>query len=344
MWVQMAKFNAYSFCKAHAASYGILAYQLAYLKAHYPLEFMTAALNHQWGMYPKRVHVEEARRLGLRVLPPCVNHSERQFAIEDGAIRVGLEQVKGLTQSGIEAILRERGRRPFDCIPDFIERVRIGRKEVEDLVLCGAFDFTGRTRPQGVWEVKTNFDSVRRFSRRSTLFATVALEEPPDLKDYSIPQKLKYEYEILEMFLSCHPMALFRSYLEERGFIRSDRVGQKIGKHIRVAGILSATRVTETKGEAGDMEFLTLEDESGLVEVTLFPRVYKRFRHIIEDLGPYLIRGKVENQYGSLSVNAVDIRCLTDPAVKSVQTVNNHDGTTGTTYGRKVGQPSLAVS
>ncbi len=304
MWTQMAKFTSYSFCKAHAASYAILAYQIAFLKAHYPLEFMTAALNHQWGMYPKRVHLGEAKRLGLKILLPCVNRSRREFAMENGKIRIGLEQVKGLSSATIDAILAERGKRPFDSLADFIARVRIGRTELEKLILCGAFDFFGRTRPELIWEAKSTFPSAKRRGSRTALLCPLPRSlRAPNFEDYPPAKRLQYELETLELSVTHHPLEFIRPRLNQCGFTESRSLQAMIGKPVRVAGILAAVRETDTQRN-GAMQFFTLEDETGIFEVTLFPRTHRKYRNVIEDAGPYLVFGTVEEQYGAVTVNA----------------------------------------
>ncbi|MDP6380871.1 MAG: DNA polymerase III subunit alpha, partial [Phycisphaerae bacterium] len=140
IWIQMAKFTEYSFCRAHAAGYGLVAYQAAYLKAHHPAGYMVAAINNLQGIYPTRVHVWEAKRMGIEVLPPCVNHSEAEFSLVDGRIRMGVAQVKGLSTQTMEAILKQRAKAPFRDVRDFMVRVRPGLGEVESLVLVGGFD------------------------------------------------------------------------------------------------------------------------------------------------------------------------------------------------------------
>ena len=144
IWVQVAKFNEYSFCRAHAASYALLAYAGAYLKSHYPLEFWTAALNNNQSMYHPRVYVEQAKRAGIKFLLPDVNRSDREFKIEGNSIRVGLNFVAGLGPVAVEKILRARDKHgPFAGLTDFLNRTGLGPEEARSLVLCGAFDFTG---------------------------------------------------------------------------------------------------------------------------------------------------------------------------------------------------------
>jgi error-prone DNA polymerase len=346
LWVQMAKFNSYSFCKAHAASYAILAYHLAYLKAHYPLEFMAAVLNHQWGMYPKWVHLEEARRLGLNVLGPCVNHSDGQFTIEsspplrggidfrpggaghvvrlseadssrpggagyiDGAIRIGLRQVKGLTERSIRRILAERGRRLFASLGDFLARVPVTDPEAENLILCGAFEFAGRSRPDLLLDLKTTDPAERRAGGRDGFgFGSWEPPKPPRLKDFSPEQKLVHELTILGLSPGKHPLAVLRELLCAADLVDSDALPRRIGQPVRIAGVVAALRTATTKNN-GVMLFVSLEDEKGVFEVTLFPQVHKRFGHLIDGFGPYVVEGKVADQYGALTVEARKVTAL----------------------------------
>ena len=304
MWSQMAQFNAYSFCKAHAASYAILAYQLAYLKAHHPLEFMVSVLNHHWGMYPRRVHLEEARRLGLGVLPPSINRSRRGFAIDEGKIRVGLNQVRQLSDRAIERIIESRQRSQFRSVMDFLQRVKLSEAEAENLILSGAFDFTGRNRPKLMWGLKTAYPAMKKSSGKGNLLSTGPGHlNPPALKDYDLGQKLAYELSVLELTVSEHPMRLMRPLLQRKGFVKSTDLEGLTGEQVRTAGVLAAFRRTPTRNDE-TMQFFTLEDECGIFEVTLFPRECRRFGRQIEGYGPYAVEGKVEDQYGALSVTA----------------------------------------
>ena len=314
MWSQMAQFNSYSFCKAHAASYAILAYQLAYLKAHHPLEFMVSVLNHHWGMYPRRVHLEEARRLGLCVLPPSVNRSERRFAVDEGGIRVGLSQVKKLSERSIDSIVESRQRTPFRAVVDFLQRVKISEAETENLILSGAFDFTGRNRPELMWELKTAYPAMKKSAGEANLLGMgPGSLNPPELKDYGPGRKLAYELSVLELTVSDHPMRLMRASLRDKGFVKSTDLEELQGEQVRTAGMLAAFRRTPTKnGDA--MQFLTLEDESGIFEVTLFPRECRKFGGQIEDYGPYAVEGVVEEQYGAVSITARKVGRL-DPGL-----------------------------
>src|SRR5262249_41350442 len=148
MWVQLAKFNNYSFCKSHAVSYGLIAWKAATLKARHPLEFWTAALNNNQGMYPRRVYIEAIKRAGIPLRLPCVNRSRGPFSGDDGAIRTGLDAIAALDETLKAAILAERERNgPYQDLADFRRRVEPGPETLALLIRCGAFDFTDYPRP-----------------------------------------------------------------------------------------------------------------------------------------------------------------------------------------------------
>lgn len=337
-WRQLKQFAAYAFCKAHASGYGVLAYQEAWLKAHWPAAFAVAILNNHTAMYHPRVHLEDARRHGVPPRLPCVNRSGREFTLEfdgvpgapgtaRGAIRIGLGRVKLVTDGTIERLLAERAARPFAGVTDCVRRVRPMRREVEHLVLSGAFDFTGRIRPALMAELYAVAAAavpaeVRAGAASGSLFELH--DSPPPaagLNDFTPEQRRRYEFDILEMSAEAHPMTLFagwRAHAEAgappgRRFVRGQDLEAARGRHIRMTGIVAAHRRVRTK--SGDaMYFLTLEDETGLFECTLFPAVYRRFGGVLVDSGPYVVEGRAEDQYGAVTLNAMRVARLAGPA------------------------------
>jgi len=153
VWTLVSNFASFAFCKAHAVTYGRIAYRAAYLKAHYPAAYLTAFLNSQTGYYQTRVYVEEARRLGIAILGPDINRSAEEFQLEHGCLRVGLDRVRGLTHATLERILAERESTPFLSLPDFLERSGARTDETEHLIQAGAFDSFDRTRPELAWRL-----------------------------------------------------------------------------------------------------------------------------------------------------------------------------------------------
>ncbi len=305
MWVQMAKYNAYSFCRAHAASYAALACAGAYLKAHWPLEFWTAALNNNQSMYHPRVYVEQAKRDGVRFLLPDVNRSAEEFSIDSGAVRVGLNSISTLGPAGAEKIMEARRRRPFDGLSDFLCRRRLSDEQARSLVLCGAFDSFGRSRPALMMELNLFCKHAKTAASRRgccdqpTLLRTYpTIPAPPG--DYGWFRKYSDERRILSISIRRHLMTLYRPLLNRSSpaaAIDSRQLEAAKGKCVRIAGVLEAQRTTRTeRGE--EMMFLTLDDEYGLFEVTLFPDVYRTMRGALRGYGPYIHTGKVQQQYG----------------------------------------------
>jgi DNA polymerase III alpha subunit len=316
----MEGFASYSFCKAHAVTYGLIAFEAAYLKAHFPAELMAAVIANGGGFYGSGVYVEEARRLGVRILPPGVNHSvldcRSERAGERGAIRPGLGQVAGLSQGTIEAILRERAKRPFLSLADFLQRVEPAAGEAEALVLCGAFDFTDLARPELLWRLKTGFNDPERGSARAPaerqLFGPLPMKAGrplPPIPDYDLSKKLELEYEFLGFTPTCHPMTLFASLAEQERALPCARLADLVGRRVKTAGwAVAARRVRTARGRL--MKFITLEDSSGVVEATLFPEAYRRLGHLTVGGGPYLAEGVMESRQGFPSLNIKELRPL----------------------------------
>ena len=167
VWSRIAAFASFGFCKAHAVTYGRIAYRTVWLKAHYPAEFLTAFLNSHTGYYGTRVYVEEARRLGIPILPPDINRSGSDFQLdrkrEPAALRIGLGSIKGLASGTIQRLLEERDRGgPFLSLPDLLERSGAHSDEVEKLIQAGALDAFDRTRPEMLWRLHLLVTPVRR--------------------------------------------------------------------------------------------------------------------------------------------------------------------------------------
>jgi DNA polymerase III alpha subunit len=305
----MAKFNAYSFCRAHAASYGRLAWANVYMKAHHPTEFWIAALNNNEGLYPKWVYLEEAKRAGIHALRPCVNHSGDEFTLEDGAIRTGLLMVKGLSVRARGSIIKNR---PFEGLVDLVARTDVKTAEAEALVRCGALDFTGRARPALLLELYAGFKEAKLLrGRGDMLFRVPDAPAKEDLGHYSDPERWRDEWQILGIATGRHPVEWIRPRLDRMRVTKSATALARPGTNVLLAGIVAAGRTTRTEKDEW-MCFLTLSDETGLFEVALFPDLYRKVRARVSEagIGPFLVEGRVEDQYGSVSITATAIRPL----------------------------------
>ncbi|HYE98888.1 MAG TPA: hypothetical protein VEJ18_08255, partial [Planctomycetota bacterium] len=285
LWVQMAKFTDFSFCRAHAASYGVLAWASAWLAAHYPVAHWVAALNNNQGLYDARVYLEQAKREGARVLLPCVQRSAIEFTEESGAIRVGFNRVFGLEGREVESILSAR---PFASLGDFLSRTTLSKPSMRNLVLCGALDWTGWARPRILMYLRSKGRDV------------------PPIPDFTEEQKFAHELEILGLSARRHILTYF---VPPRPF-DSRHLPSSEGRRVRLLGIMATARIAVT-AKSEPMEFLTMEDEHGLFETVLFPDVFRRCRQWIGTLGPYEIIGKVEVRYDALAVRAESVRKVT---------------------------------
>jgi DNA polymerase-3 subunit alpha/error-prone DNA polymerase len=284
LWIQMAKFNEFSFCRAHAASYGVLAWASAWLKAHHPVAHWVAALNNNQGLYDARVYLEEAKREGVRVLLPCVRRSGVEFTEESGAIRVGLGRISGIEAREIESILAAR---PFESLHDFLARTKVSKPTLRNLVLSGALDWTGLPRPQVLMAARAKGEKV------------------PPIPDFPEEQKFAHELEILGLSARKHIL----SYLAGPRDFDTRGLAGAVGRRVRLVGILATARISVTARDE-PMEFVTLEDEHGLFEAVLFPQVFRRFKLYLGTLGPYEVTGKVERRYDAVAVTADRIERL----------------------------------
>ena len=333
VWRDLVRFSSYAFCKAHAAGYGLLAYRTAYLKAHYPAEFAVAVLNNHAGMYPTRVHLEDARRRGVEIRGPCVNRSGADFTAEGSAVRVGLSRLKGIRAAAVREITEARKESPFRSLTDLLARVSLTASEAEALVLAGALDFAGAPRPGLLIEVLAWARSNGRAptARQALLEGFEGTPRVPGIDEFDPRLRLEMEGRHLGLTPSGHPARLLgntgtgsrsegkASSADPSTTIPARRLSgpnatpvvcaalkSRLGRRATVTGIISALR--RIRNRAGDpMLFLTIEDGTGLAEAVLFPRVYRAGAEIIDGGGPLVVTGKVEDHYGALILVAESV-------------------------------------
>jgi DNA-directed DNA polymerase III PolC len=307
-WMMVEKFAGFGFCKAHAATYADISYRMAYLKTHHPAEFLAAMCSAGAGFYHVSAYVEEAKRWGIEVLLPSVNHSRMEYTVElrpDGmkALRIGLMQVQGLRTETLSNILHARGHSGlFRSLEDFLGCVPVERDEIETLIKCGAFDEVcgdgGRaTRAALLWQ--WNFYQAQKTPKpaapATSLFGDSAncrieaLALPENTLDYTREQKLRYERELLEVCVSGHPL----DFLPRNGELWSDELSAHTGKRVTLCGWAVTHRHVGTKNYR-NMMFLTLEDQRGLFETVLFPDVYDRYGGLVYETRTFQVTGRVE--------------------------------------------------
>jgi DNA-directed DNA polymerase III PolC len=310
LWVQLAKFNHYSFCKSHAVSYGLIAWEAASLKAHCPLCFWTAALNNNQGMYPRRVYVEAIKRAGIPLRLPCVNCSSEEFTMETGGIRVGLDAIAGLGEELRATLLVDRQQRgPYRNLADFRRRLNPGPETIGLLIRCGALDFTGQSRPALFLEADLQDRTDHGVGANGTVPPLFA--DDPDLgwlpANYDADRRIGDEWELLGFVVGPPLMSLLRSGLPG-DLIPSRELADHSGRLVRVAGVVATARHAPT-ADGRTMQFVTLEDEWGLIDVTLFPGLCPPTAYLT--LGPYCVTGIVEEQYDVLTVTAKSFEKIT---------------------------------
>ena len=282
VWEMMAAFSGYGFPKAHAASYSLVAWRSAWCKAHFPAEFMAAVLANWGGYYSQRVYMSEARRMGLPVRPPHINHSEREFGAcyPDGSpvLYMGLDQVRDLTRRTQEAILRQR---PFVSLADFLARANPRQQEAANLIRCGALEGLGaipdllRQVEQGGWK-----------PGQLSLFDYTG----SDQEDWPLSDRVAAQEELLGISVDAHPLELVAGRIAAAGAITTLEAAEQVGSRVRVAGMRLSGRRSRT-GKGGMMAFLTLEDLEGMLDVVIFPEAYRRSRSALSGSGPFLVEG-----------------------------------------------------
>ena len=317
LWRQIESFSGYSFCKAHSASFALVSYQAAYLRAHYPAEFMAAVLSNHGGYYSTRSYISEAQRLGLRMLLPCVNRSELDFAGGGDWVRIGLGQLQRTRRENLKRLLEERGRHgPFADFGDFLRRVSLPAADVDSLIRAGALDAIGGglNRPQLMRQhALFRAQDVARADDSLGLFGPMQLPPVPCLRDYSPQQKLAAEKETLGFVVSVHPLRMYGDTLRQFRFTAAIDLSRHIGQTVNLAGWQVTRKRLRTKQEE-PMAFITFEDETSLYETIMFPREYRRYAPMISAPGPFVVTGEVTEDLGTLTVAITDLQLLAVPA------------------------------
>lgn len=313
LWRQIESFSGYSFCKAHSASFALVSYQAAYLRARHPAEFMAAVLSNHGGYYSTRSYVSEAQRLGLRVLLPCVNESELHFTGADDRVRIGLAQLQHIHHENLERLLDERRRNgPFTGFADFLRRISLPATDVDSLIRAGALDGIagGLNRPQlvrqhALYRARNPHDA----EDGGGLFGRSALPPVPCVRDYTLEQKLAAEKETLGFVVSVHPLQVFAERFRQFHTIKAVDLARHVGRTVQLAGWQVTRKRLRTKQEE-PMAFVTFEDDTALYETVMFPREYRRWATIISAPGPFLVTGEVGEELGAVTITISALRLL----------------------------------
>ena len=311
------KFGGYGFNKSHSAAYALIAYQTAYLKTHYPVEFMASLLTSEMHSTDGVVKfIAECRHHAIPILPPDINQSEVEFTVDGSQIRFGLVAVKNVGESAIESIIASREEGSFLSLFDFCERVdlkKVNKRVIESLIKCGAFDVTGARRSQMMAAVESALEYGQRVQKERNdpqmgLFGSddsqPSINAPglPDISEWDEKQFLAFEKESLGFYLTGHPLRRYVELLEK--FTNADAISVKElndGGVVRIGGLIQSAKIIHTK--KGDlMAFVTIEDMHGAVEVIVFSRVFARTRDLLVEDRAVLVQGQIQKDEQAVKI------------------------------------------
>jgi DNA polymerase III subunit alpha len=347
LFAQIETFAAYGFNRAHAASYGILAYWTAYVKAHYPVEYMTALMSAEATHTDKLIEaINECETLGLKVLPPDINESLTDFTVVDikkdqalstgrakdlgKAIRFGLNAVKNVGGAALEYILKAREAGPFNSFSDFLNRVnlqKVNKKVVESLIKVGAFDNFGSRTALLAYLPQAREATIKlqkeMISGQTSLFGSAGKglknlkDTLPDVEEASLAEILKNEKDLLGVYLTDHPIKALSSQISSRLSHKLNQLNKDMkGQSVSVAGIIATLRIVNTKKNNSRMAFGVLEDELGKIDVVIFPKLFKESVDIWQEDKPIFVTGRVDNRNDELSLIVEEVEEIDSNFIK----------------------------
>jgi DNA polymerase-3 subunit alpha len=335
------KFAGYGFNKSHAAAYAVVCYQTAYLKAHYPTEFMASLMTTDMGNTDKIMgYFTECRDLGIKVLGPDVNESRKHFAVVDGAIRFGLAAIKNVGEGAVESVVAIRNEGgPFTSFFDFCRRVdlhKVNKRMLEGLIKAGAFDSMGAKRSQlmavldqavedgSAAQRERELGQTSIFGHDLTGHGTVthsALPPLPNIPEWDQAQRLKYERELTGFYITAHPLTRYETTIRALSTATTGGLADiSDGREVKLCGIITTVKTTLTK--KGDrMAYLTLEDLQGTVEVIAFPDLYKAAGELIAPERVVRLTGTVDRGDKGTKLRGSKIEPLADAQAQTVKRV-----------------------
>ncbi len=353
----MAKFAEYGFNKSHSAAYALITFQTAYLKAHFPVEYMAALLSSEFQDTDKVVkYIYEARQMGINILPPDVNESRWDFTVVEahdreniepgssiGSIRFGLAAVKNIGISAIEAMIEARETKgAFTSLAHFCKMVdqrRVNRRVIEALIKCGAFDFTGARRAQMMEAIDLMMETAAKHQEQETVGQFSIFDSMDDKKDPDLPdiqewkesQLLAYEKESMGFYISGHPLAAFQEDMKRYCTATTETLESiPDGKELTICGIIAGLKQKVTK-KGDKMAILNLEDLTGTVETIVFPDLYASSTHLLLTDTPLLITGQLDKSEQGNKIKALRIHVLAEVKKKSTARMDIKLSATGLT-------------
>ena len=330
LYNSIKKFGEYGFNKSHSAAYALVTYQTAYLKAHYPVEYMTSLLSAQPDKTENVVlYVNDCKDMGIKILPPSINHSDFNFSIEGDVIRYGLGAIKGIGGKAIDSIVAEREKDgAYTSVKDYLERVdmaAVNKGALEALIKSGAFESVETNRASLFISVEMMVESAKRLQQdkktgQGNLFGggesseadhIFQLHNVPDWKD---SDKLSSEKEVVGLYLSGHPLEMYAGEIKSISSVSLSSLKDKDNdKDLSIVGIIGNLEIRVSQKSGKKFGIGLFEDLAGAVEILFFPRTLAKFEEIIASSEPVLVTGKVEVEGDrAKKILANDIKPLRD--------------------------------
>lgn len=306
IWAMIMSFAGYSFCKPHSASYAQVSFKSAYLRAHYPAEFIAAVVSNQGGYYSAFAYLSEGRRMGLTILQPDVNASVWTYTGSGKTVRVGFMQIKGLREDLVKQLITERQANGlYRSLQDFVTRVQPDMAQTKLLIKAGCFDsIAGElTRPALLWRLLA--------SQASTPPSYIPIPEA-----YSFQKSLAHELALFGFPLQCHPLDVSHDSYNDIQYILAKDLALHIGKDVTIIGWLLTEKIVSTK-KGDPMEFMTLEDQTGIYDATVFPQTYRKYCHLLAPNQGYVITGLVEEQFSTVTITVRTLRLLSTSEIQA---------------------------
>lgn len=322
IWQWILPFAEYGFNKSHSVAYATIAYQTAYLKVQYPVEFMAALLTSEKADIERiAVLIKECKKMGITVLPPNVNESFRNFSVvpNESKIRFGLLAIKNVGENVVEAIITERKKGgPFKSIHDFISRIQsktLNKKSMESLIKTGVFDKL-EERNKLLHNIEEILEANREIKQninngQKSLFVNCSSFNNGGLRlktaqAISLTEQLNWEKELLGLYVSSHPLESYKAVLSGKTFPLNNLTEDMVGKLVKIGGIISTIKRIITR-TGKPMLFLNLEDLTNKVEVVVFPGIIDKNPTALQENKIVFIKGKIDNRDGEIKIIADDI-------------------------------------
>jgi len=333
-------FAGYGFNKAHAACYAMVSYRTAYLKAHYPIEFMAALLSaDRDNMERVAMEIMECEEMGIKVLPPSVNQSFSNFtAVDDKTIRFGLSAIKGLGEGTVNEIIEVRKKGRFPSLEDFLKRVPskvVNKKAFESMAYSGALDELGERKA-----ILENFDNLIRFAKnaqeisaqgQTNIFSSMGEDiqtsalKLKETTPASLIERLNWEKEYLGLYVSGHPLKGLRKYLAKKVNLIESLTRRNVGKTVKLGGILMKAKKVFTKAGAY-MLYGEIEDPTGRIEIVVFPKVYNQYQASFAEGNILIMEGRLDLRSGNLQFSVNNAKSVSlDSMISNAKAAGQYD-------------------